>query len=217
MRYWALLLASACWADGPAPCVQKTAGGVIEPATLADLRDCQDKNLASYEKAHPSLSDDESDRLDDLQRAEVRDYLSRHPERASMSAPASSPAPAKTSAPASVSAPAPDAGGLDALAAALKQEAGNGSQGLTPQMAQQIADYLNREQGGMSSDMQALLDSLKKDGGTLSDESALRLKQAARAAKAQGLELNLPDPKVEQWLLDPNTDPKIQLQGPPSN
>jgi hypothetical protein len=217
----ALLCVAPCWADGLAPCVQKSASGVIEPATLAALRDCQDTNLAAYEKAHPNLSDDEADRLDDIQRAEVREYLSRHPSRAALSEPPAAgndlklPAPSGRSTP--PAAPGTQIDGLDALTATLAQEGGNGSQGITPQMAQQIADYLNKQQGGMSADMSALLSSLQKDGPNLSDESALRLKQAARAAKAQGINLNLPDPKVEQWLLDPSTDPKIELQGPPSN
>jgi hypothetical protein len=208
----ALLLASVVSAKttGPDPCVKKTKSGYDEPATWTALRDCQDKALDKYVSAHRDMSDAEAAKADDFQRAEVQDYLKRHPDRTADSG--GSGVSVMPSGPAAA-AEEPD---IAELQTALNKEAGDGRNGLTPQMAGQIADFLQKKQGGESQDMQDLLQSLQRDGGNLSDESALRLKHAARDAKQAGLELNI-DPKVRDWLLDPSTDPKVQLPPPGSN
>jgi hypothetical protein len=208
----ALLLASVASAktSGPEACVKRTKSGYDEPATWAALRDCQDKALEKFVSAHRDMSDAEAAKADDFQRAEVQDYLKRHPDRAGDSGgggvsvmPSGPPAAAED----------PD---IAELQTTLNKEAGDGKNGLTPQMAGQIADFLQKKQGGESQDMQDLLQSLKRDGGNLSDESALRLKRAARDAKQTGLELNI-DPKIRDWLLDPSTDPKVQLPASDTN
>jgi hypothetical protein len=208
----ALLLASVVSAkySGPEPCVKRTKSGYDEPATWAALRNCQDKAMDKYVSAHRDMSDADAAKADDFQRAEVQDYLKRHPDRA-----ADSGGSGVSVMPSAPPAAAEDSDAAD-LQATLNKEAGDGKNGLTPQMAGQIADFLQKKQGGESADMQGLLQSLQRDGGNLSDESALRLKRAARDAKQAGLELNI-DPKVRDWLLDPSTDPKIQLPPPGSN
>jgi len=101
---------------------------------------------------------------------------------------------------------------LDAVNSQLVAGSDNGKKGITPDGARAIADYLECEQGGVSPDMQALLDQLSKDGGTLSDQSMVKLKQAARAAKDAGLDLGVDD-KLEGWLLNPTTDPQPSAPG----
>ena len=101
---------------------------------------------------------------------------------------------------------------LDALNSRLVADSKNGAAGITPDSARAIADYLQCEQGGVSPDMQSLLDHLSRDGGKLSDQSMVELKQAARAAKDAGLELGV-DQQLEGWLLDPTTDPRQQAPG----
>jgi hypothetical protein len=73
--------------DGPAPCVKKGEKGYEEPESLQSLLNCQFGFRIGWVRhfnerfgkppTNPSL-----DKLDDLQRAEVREYLSRHPDRA---------------------------------------------------------------------------------------------------------------------------------------
>lgn len=83
----------------------------------------------------------------------------------------------------------------------LKAAAGDGSQGITPAMARDIVATLTRSQGGVSGDMQGLLDSVARDGGKLKPETMMKLQQSLKAAKAEGIDANI-DPKIEQALLN---------------
>jgi hypothetical protein len=93
------------------------------------------------------------------------------------------------------------AGALLGLEGRLKAAAGDGSQGITPGMARDIIETLGKQQGGVSGDMQSLLDSVVRDGGKLKPETMMKLQEAAKQAKGSGLSLGI-DPKIEQGLLE---------------
>lgn len=205
---WPSLAAAA---DRWPACVKKLPKGYDEPSSLDALLACQARVRQKLGRRRP-LSGAEADRLDAFQREEVRIYLSRHPRRATLrSEPVE--APPRPSPPPRGKAAGDD---IEKLERSLSEKAGDGGAGITPAMARDIAAYLQEKQGGMSGEMSALLDSLQRDGPKLSDESALRLKRAARKAKASGLELGI-DPGMERWLLDPAQDPDVALPEPPSN
>lgn len=90
---------------------------------------------------------------------------------------------------------------LPALESRLKASAGNGADGITPAMARDIIAHLEEAQGGVSEDLQGLLEAVSRDGGKLAPDTMRKLQDAARAAKEAGLPLGL-DPKIERGLLE---------------
>jgi hypothetical protein len=62
--------------------------------------------------------------------------------------------------------------------------------------------------------MKDLLDAVVKDGGKLTPETMKKLQGAGRAAKGQGLDLNI-DPKTEKDLLDHDFDSDKNAPPPP--
>lgn len=219
----ALFFAAAAQASsGLSPCVRKNKGALVEPPTLDALVDCQSKALAAASAAfgdkHEGLPPDEklTDRWEDAQRAETQNYIKRHPARAGLTAKSAGTAGAAASA--ADAKPETSGSDEDKLKADLESMSDGGKKGVTPAMAQEITDYLNKKQGGVSPEMKDLLDSLQKDGVNLTDDSMLKLKKAARAADGAGLDLGV-DPKMKQELLDPATDPKpgARAPGAPTN
>lgn len=209
-----LLLSVAVFAQAdPVPtCVKKTKQGYDEPKTLAGLLRCQ-------EKARAGRPADEA--VTDAQQAEARAYLARHPERASSGDEGLKPevaAQKKRSQQAvaanAVRLPEADREAYQGLSDKLWEMSDDGEKGLTPDMAKEIAGYLQKQQGGVSVEMRALLGSLEKDGAKLSHGSVRKLKKAARDAKGEGLDLGVADEGMEQWLLNPETDPKPGEKGP---
>ena len=209
-----LLLGVALSAQAAAPfptCVKKTKQGYDEPKTLPALLRCQ-------ERARKNLVVDEA--FTDAQQAEVRDYLARHPDRASTDAglkPEVAAQKKRSSEAAALNAARlPDAHQEDyqALNEKLWGLSADGQKGLTPEMAKEIVGYLQKQQGGVSVEMSALLQTLSKDGANLSHGSMRQLKKASRDAKAEGLDLGIEDESTERWLLDPATDPKPGEKGP---
>lgn len=217
-----LVLAAAAHAAGLAPCVRKAKSGYDEPKTLPALLRCQERARAGKEASEEAL---------ELQRAEVRDYLARHPERASADEPpASKPADPDAGLSPAVKAqkarsrravkanaerlPEGDRAAYEGLSEGLWAMSGDGEKGLTPEMAKEIVGYLQKQQGGVSAEMSGLLQSLTKDGAKLSHGSVRRLKKAARDAKGEGLDLGVADEGMERWLLDPETDPPPGATGP---
>jgi hypothetical protein len=184
------------------------------PKSFAELRACQDKaHRAALRKARRkgrTLTADELEAVDEAQRSEARRFL------AAADAPIQGPAPAPSSAKPAAAASKPSLGGatqadlshLDpsggaavaALQARLQAAAGDGSQGITPDMAADIRSTLMQSQGGISPDMQALLDAVAHDGGKLTPQTMQLLQGAGKAAKSEGLDLNI-DPEIEKGLL----------------
>lgn len=200
----ALLLAGPLWA-APAPlCVPKsTAAAEGQPSSLQDLLDCQKDKLdgfaTDYETKHKGNPPPAAtlDRWQDAQQAEVRAFLSQNPDMASLdqTVEAAIEAEAKPKDPAKMT-------DWERLEAGTKAKSDGGKKGITPEAAADIIGYLKAKQGGVSPDMADLLDSVQKDGGTLSAATMEKLKAAAKSAKGGGMGLGV-NPQIEQALLAP--------------
>lgn len=94
---------------------------------------------------------------------------------------------------------------IRALQDRLHAAAGDGGNGITPAMVDDIKQTLGGAQGSLSPDMQALLDAVSKDGGKLTPETMKLLQNAAKSAKGQGLNPNI-DPNTEKGLLEHDFD-----------
>lgn len=223
-----MFVAATAWAGFPACVTKEKVGGYAEPATMGALIECQDKAREYYRAKGGS----KWDRFDDFQRSEVRRYLVRHPDRADAGpGPAAAPVEDKAfraareaaeqkeralkAGEANASRSDPERGAAyGTLEKKLWEMSNDGKAGVTPAMASEIVKHLQGQQGGVSVEMQSFLQSLQKDGPKLSDDSALKLKDAARDAKVQGLDLGV-GADIEKWLLDRETDPKAG-DSPPS-
>ncbi|MBI5239847.1 MAG: hypothetical protein HY926_05205 [Elusimicrobia bacterium] len=204
MRLWLVLLllpalpAATGAAAEPFPsCVLKSKKGVREPASLQALLDCQGKKLdlfiTDYEAKHGDGPSDETvERWQDLQREEVRSYIRRHPDRSVREGPESKGAPSgkKTK-----------DEDLQGLQKELWSDSDEGRRGVTPAMARKIVKSIERQQGYVSQEMTDLLDALQKEGPNLSDKTVRQLKDAARQADADGLDLGV-QPDMKEFLLD---------------
>lgn len=189
---------------------------------LREVLACQDRIRAKLRKTRRP-SNAEWDSLDAHQRAEVRDYINRQ----------TSPVQGDGAAPQAAAERSPLGGPTDAdlrrvdpetvldLAELQRQvhaAAGDGRQGVTPQMARDMEDFLLKEQGQVSPEMSELLRAVSKDGGKLTDDTMKKLGDAARAAKAEGLDLNV-KPEIEKGLLEfkPGQDGSSQSQQDPGS
>lgn len=203
------LVVPASAAVRPASCLHAPSGRA--PSSLDELRACQDRTrgdvIAAAENKGTPLTEAQLDKIDDYQRAEARKFLAQ-PQIVSTG-------PAET---AGVSAPpkgklggatAADLGRLDAKSALsiqglqgrMQAAAGDGKKGITPAMADDARATLMQAQGSISPDMQDLLNAVQKDGGTLTSGTMKKLQGAGKAAKADGLDLNI-GPDAEKQLLD---------------
>ena len=182
-------------------------------ALLRCQRGARKRFQASLKLPPGSLPRDEQwDRLDDFQRAEVREFLKRHPERASHEEDAAQTPPVSSS---TSSARDRD---LDMLSTALQARSDGGKKGITPEMAREVVEYLKEKQGGTSPDMTELLGAVAADGANLSEATMSKLRRAARAAKSQGLDLGV-DPDIERELLKPDapaSEPRGGASEPPA-
>ncbi len=207
----AFALAPACAA---ARSCLEDAGHGRAPRSYDELRVCQDKAraaaIAAAKKQGRPLTSAQLDALDSGERAQARWYFAHAPVIEG------GPAAARTTSASAGSGAVPDWGSaarLDArtassiagLQARLKAEGGDGSRGITPEMAADIAATLQQEQGGMSGDMRQLLDAVSRDGGKLTPGTMKLLQGAARQAKAQGMNLNI-DPNTENEILNHDFD-----------
>jgi len=89
---------------------------------------------------------------------------------------------------------------MDSLKHSLWEKSDEGRKGITPEMAQDIVNAIKDQQGSVSPEMTRLLESLQKDGATLSKDTFRQLQDAARKAKGAGLDLGV-KPEIEQSLL----------------
>ncbi len=194
-------------AKSPLACVVKISSAAYhEPQTLRALLDCQNKKLgnavASYTKRQGQApSEDTHGQWADRQRAEVRGYLRRHPDRATLQEKSSAAPQAGAG-----SGKQPDNTDLDALRQSLWAESDEGRKGVTPQMAQDIIRAITAQQGSVSPDMTKLLDAVQKDGAALSDDTVSQLKAAARQANVSGLDLGV-KPDIQEFLLKDDGKP----------
>ena len=211
-----LAVVPASAAIRPASCLRRS-------SNFDEFRVCQnharsDAVVAAERKGEP-LTAAQLDQLDDLQRAEARKFLARPqivvvgPKAAPDSAASKGKLGGATSA---------DLGRLDAKSAAgieglqdrLHAAAGDGKDGVTPAMADDIRAALTSEQGGLSPDMKELLDGVQRDGGKLTPETMKKLQDAGKAAKGDGLDLNI-DPNVEKQLLESDFEKDKTSAGSP--
>ncbi len=191
LGFFLLLGCSPAIAGGFPACVLKSTSGYAEPPTFASLSKCQDKARTRFTRARESkgrpVSDELMERFDSFQRAEMQDYVKRHPGNTSVDEEKREDAKpaARTATDKNLKKIPPEKrDDFQSLKDRLWKSSEDGKRGLNHDMAKDIADFLQKKQGGMSWEMQELLKSLEKDGSTLSDESALRLKKAARQAKS---------------------------------
>jgi hypothetical protein len=218
-----LLLASVAGAAGLPDCL--TEPGTKRPREdFSALRDCQNAAREKYARAKDKKGRVPSaaalERFDEHQRSEAKRFF-ENPNAGAVGGGGStlidSPdAPPEEAAAAPARAPKDKLGGLSGadranagaaagdlagLESRLKAAAGDGSQGITPGMARDIISTLTKQQGGVSGDMQSLLDSVVRDGGKLKPETMMKLQNAAKSAKGAGLQLGI-DPKIEKGLLE---------------
>jgi|GEM_PF-1894976 len=200
------------------------------PKSFAALRACQDKArqaaLRKARRAGRSLTADQLETIDEAQRAEARRFLAS--DKGVIEGPAQAPAAANAAAAsgaktASLGGETPgnlqrlDPGGaasVTALQARLQAAAGDGSNGITPDMAADIRATLMQSQGGVSPDMQALLDAVARDGGKLTPETMKLIQGAGGAAKGEGLDLNI-DPDMEKQILSHDFEGDKKYFAPP--
>jgi gas vesicle protein len=204
MRLLLLLLAvTASATEAPGPCVKKTKKSFAEPATLGALMSCQKKKLSEASAAYKAKKGtDASEALveqwQERQLGEAHEYLNRHPDRAPAEK-AAEKGTAKTEETGDSKISDKD---MDALGRELKEMSNGGKNGITPEMAQKVNDYLMKNQGSVSPEMQKLLDATQKDGANLTKDTVDQLKDASQKAKGEGLELGV-DKKTEDFLLQP--------------
>lgn len=187
---------------------------------LDSVRECQelvkqqliDKAVA---KGKP-LTYQKIEKIEDEQRAEVRDYLANSGAVIDGTTKSGQGLGGVTAADrAKVS--AEDGEMIDGLEKRLHAAAGDGKDGITPAMGRDIIDSLTKKQGFVSPDMKDLIDSVVRDGGKLTPETMKKLQGAGKAAKASGLDLNI-DKNTEKDLLEHDFDKdKDAPPAPPAN
>jgi len=245
----ALFLAPAAHAAAPyPPCVKKTKAGFSEPATLQALLACQEKQRTRFTgSARNPPSPQAVEGFGEFQRAEVRDYLSRHPRRADAG---------EDDGGAATEAAAGRVAGVGAGAAPGSGKTGPGKSGTELSRAalleneqklpeelrggyRELHDLLwkksdNGQLGVTQGMVQDVLGYLQKSQGGVSVEMSELLKAVGRdgpkltdetmgmlkkaSRDVKGEGLELGiKPDVEKDLLNPQTDPPGRPPGPPVN
>lgn len=240
--FTALLLALAALPAAAADCIHRTPGSKAYAKDLETVISCQKQSLADLERKKGKLSDAQREKLEDRHRVEVKRYI----ESSGYTVEGGSPSDSENVAvdedsddagkeqedfkkpklkdklgglsPQDLARAGKGAGDIKDLEARLKGAAGDGSNGITPSMARDIIDTLQAKQGGVSSDMKELLDSVVKDGGKLTPETMKKLQGAAKSAKGAGMELGI-DPNMEKAILnsDFDQDTKDKARTPPAS
>ncbi|UPT74610.1 MAG: hypothetical protein M0D55_02430 [Elusimicrobiota bacterium] len=174
---------------------------------LDSVRDCQEKArgeaVAAAEAKGKPLSYQTLEEFDDLQRAEVRDYLANSGTIIDGETKSGRGLGGLTNE--DLAKAGDSAGDLSSLEKRLHAQAGDGKDGITPAMGRDIVDSLMKKQGFISPDMKELLDAVVKDGGKLTPDTMKKLQGAAKAAKGAGLNLNI-DAGTEKSLLEHDFD-----------
>ena len=209
MRFAILLAALAAPASAvvvPA-CLHVSSG--TAPSNLDELHACQNRAraaavAAALDKGAP-LTAAQLDKLDDDQRAEAR-KLPAKPSTGKLGGATS--ADLKRVDPKS-------AASIEGLQGRMQAAAGDGKAGITPSMADDVRATLMQAQGGISPDMKDLLDSVERDGAKLTPETMKKLQGAGKAAKGEGLDLNI-DRNTEKLLLEHDFDKDKIDAAPPA-
>jgi len=189
-------------------CIHVSSTSARYMKTLDAVRDCQEKareNIldAAAAKGKP-LSYEALEKIDDRQREQVRDYLAHSGtiiDGASKSNRGLGGVTEKDRARVS----SEEGAEIGALEKRLQDTAGDGKDGITPAMGQDILDTLTKKQGSVSPDMKDLIDSVVRDGGKLTPETMKKLQNAGKKAKGAGLDLNI-DKGTEKDLLENDFD-----------
>lgn len=214
----------------PASCLRASKAAPA-PTTFEAFRDCQagarqDLVSAAEAKGKP-LTADQLDTVDEYQRAEARKFLAQ-PQIVTKGSAADSPASAGASASGKLGGVTdgdlkrvdPKSGAsIAALQERLHAAAGDGKDGITPAMADDIRATLIQAQGGLSPDMKNLLDAVQRDGGKLTPDTMKLIQGAAKSAKGSGLNLNI-DPSTEKEILNHDFEadkPAFNAQNPPAS
>jgi len=188
-------------------CIHVSSMSVVFKPDLDSVRDCQEKARqkmieAAVAKSKP-LSDEKLEKIDDLQREQVREFLKKSGTIIDGTAKAAALGGVIETDLQRVS---PEEGAqISGLEKRLHAAAGDGKDGITPEMGRDIIDSLTKKQGFVSPDMQDLIDSVVRDGGKLTPETMKKLQGAGRAAKGAGLELNI-DKNTEKGILEHDFD-----------
>jgi hypothetical protein len=200
------------------------------PKTFEDFRDCQagarsDLIDAAESKGKP-LTPAQLDKIDDLQRAEARKFLAQPklvttgPESAASTSGDASKGKLGGATAGDLKRVDPKSGAsISALQERLHAAAGDGKDGITPAMADDIRTTLTQTQGSLSPDMKALLDAVQKDGGKLTPDTMKLIQGAGKAAKGEGLDLNI-DPTTEKEIINHDFEadkPAFNASQPPSS
>ena len=185
-------------------CIHVSSMSVVFKADLDAVRDCQDrarrKLVDDAERKGKPLSYAKLERVDDLQREQVRDYLANSgtvidgSTKSDRSLGGVTPKDLERVSPG-------DGADIGDLEKRLHAAAGDGKEGITPAMGRDLLDSLTKKQGFVSPDMKDLIDSVVRDGGKLTPETMQKLQSAGKAAKGAGLDLNI-DKNTEKDLLE---------------
>jgi hypothetical protein len=219
----------------------KCAGtGVKTPADYEALRACQDKERQAlidsvFNKSGTLPTTAQLDALDERQRQEASAFLKNKTVGASDMDLATQTELSKTK-PSDKSKTAakkdsddsvtyegelkPAAGmtpeDLASLKASLGEKSDHGKKGVTKEMAGDIRKMLQEKQGGVSPDMERLLNLTSRDGANLTTETMQELRKAGKEAKGQGLDLGI-SPDAERQLLIDDLTPAPGQAGPGNN
>jgi len=208
------LLAAPASAQKIPDCIHVSTTSARYMADLDAVRDCQEKARQkmiddAQGKGKP-LSYQKLERIDDLQRAQVKEYLEKSGtviDGTSKNSRGLGGATEKDLSRLS----ADEAGEIRGLEKRLHDAAGDGSNGITPAMGRDMLDTLTKKQGFVSSDMRDLIDSVVRDGGKLTPETMKKLQGAGRSAKGAGLDLNI-DKTTEKDILEHDFDKDKETQ-----
>lgn len=188
--------------------VSTTAVKLRYKPNLESVRDCQ-------EKARQKLIDDAAnkgkplsyqaiERIDDQQRAQVRDFLA-HSGTIIEGATKSDRGLGGVTDEDRSRVSSEEGAALGDLEKRLHAGAGDGKDGITPAMGRDLIDSLTKQQGFVSGEMKDLIDAVVRDGGKLTPETMKKLQKAGREAKSAGLDLNI-DKGTEKNLLEHDFD-----------